>query len=480
MNVLLIHPPDSKYSIAPGRFEPLALETLAATIPGHDVEIIDLRLDKTEALQKYISISKPFLIGVTTNNTIHVNKSLKILQLVKKMAPWSRVVVGGHHPTMVPEDFRKPFIDAIFYGWAERSFPEYIDAISNGQGYDYIEGIEILKNGKTIFKSENNWDLKPSEIPYPRRDLVEKYHGKYISDTGYKTSLVNTTRGCPNRCSFCAVWKATKGHFLMRKPEDVFNEIIRLPKDITRVFFADDNTFINPKNADKLARMLNESGIKKKYSGYCRSDTIVKHPEIMEHWKKIGLSNLCVGFEMSDNNHLSEINKKNNIANNEEAARILNKIDIPFRPHFLIKPSFEKKDFEKLLAYVRAHNLKSPIFPILTPIPGSDDYEELKDAIWLKYDYFDYSHAVTPTRLSPKEFYWSWIKLFQRSYPIGKNVSRSMKRSFARATGNTMMEERNRHVPLFILLKLKIFALYVILKLIRHYRRELLIERFGD
>jgi radical SAM superfamily enzyme YgiQ (UPF0313 family) len=259
----------------------------------------------------------------------------------------------------------------------------------------------------------------------------------------------------------------------MRKPEEVFYEISQLPEEIDRVFFADDNTFINPKNAAKLAGLIDNAGIRKKYSGYCRSDTIVKHPEIMEVWRKIGLDNLCVGFEVVDEMGLTKINKRNKIENNEHAAKILNGIGIPFRPHFLVEPGFVEEDFESILNYVRAHNLKSPIFPILTPIPGSEDYDKMKNSIWLDYEYFDYAHAVTPTKLSPKKFYWAWIKLFQRSYPIGSNILRFLKRSFARVTKNDKMEERNRHISLIILLKLKIFALYVMFKLVRHYKKEL-------
>lgn len=244
MNVLLIHPPDSRHSIAPGRFEPLALEVLAATIPGHNSHILDLRIDGMKALDSCL----------------------------KRLDP----------------------------------------------------------------------DITSADIPYPRRDLVQKYSCKYLSDTGHRTSLVNTSRGCPYRCSFCSIWKANSGRFFLRDIEQVYQEIVSLPKDIEYVFFADDNTFMNPGRALKLALMLEKSGIRKKYSGYCRSDTITHHPDIMKVWKNIGLNNLCVGYEVTSDDELKEVNKKNVTAHNESAARILNELGIPFRPHFLISPDFEK------------------------------------------------------------------------------------------------------------------------------------------
>jgi hypothetical protein len=56
MRILLIHPPDSKASLAPGRFEPLGLEVLAAVVPDHDVRILDLRIDDFKELDHQLTI----------------------------------------------------------------------------------------------------------------------------------------------------------------------------------------------------------------------------------------------------------------------------------------------------------------------------------------------------------------------------------------------------------------------------------------
>jgi len=469
MNVLLIHPPDSKASIAPGRFEPLALEVLAATIPGHETRIIDLRIDPLKELDRQILAFRPKVAGVTVNNAIHVNQATRILKYISQQYPEIRLVVGGFHPTMMPHDFHFTGIHAIFLGWAEKSFPLYIDAIESKNSFEFIPGIEILENGKVLFRNDAHWKLTASEIPFPRRDLVKKYQNKYRSDMGFRTSLVNTTRGCSNRCSFCGVWQVTNGHFLMRSPEDVFNEIAELPANINRVFFADDNTFINPVNAGRLCKLIRDSKIRKKYSGYCRSDTIIKHPELMKEWKEIGLDNLCVGFEATESAQLDVLNKKNTESNNAQAARILNEIGIPFRPHFLIAPTFGKDDFEQILNYVRRHNLKSPIFPILTPIPGTQYYSEVSKDIILDYDYFDFAHATVPVSMTTPEFYKSWINLYYKSYPVMKNLRNFVLKKLATLIGNKMLEKRFAHLNMSNLFRLRLYGLFLTFKLARHY-----------
>lgn len=469
MRVLLIHPPDNKVSLTFGRLEPLALEVLAATIPEHEVQILDLRIDNIHELDHQLSYFKPNVTGITVNNTIHVKPARRILNHIRSREPHVIQLVGGHHPTMLPEDFHMPCVNIVFLGWAEKSFPEFIDSLARGKDFDQIQGIEIVENGQLSVRNENPNDMDASDIPYPRRELIKKYHKKYRSDMGFRTALVNTTRGCTNRCTFCSVWRVNTGRVLIRRPEDVYHEIVSLPHHINHIFFADDNTFMHPENHEKLCYMIRKAKIRKKYSGYCRSDIIIKFPDLMEAWKKIGLENLCVGFEGTDNKKLEELNKRNIVSRNEEAARILNKIGIPFRPHFLIDPSFDKEDFRRIIQYVRQHRLTSPIFPILTPIPGTDQYVKAKSRIYLDYDYFDFAHAVVPTKMRVRDFYRAWIHLYHRSYPVGRNLIHFFRKKIAGIIGNRKMEEKNQHMRLVNLFLLRFFSIFLHFKLVRHY-----------
>lgn len=476
MRVLLIQPPENKFSIAPGRLEPLGLEVLAACIPRHDVRIIDLRVDSPVELNRQLLVFSPDVVGVSVNNTIQVVETWELLRHIRGSHPRAIIAVGGHHPTMIPQDFHLPSVDFIFLGWAEKSFPAFIECLEKGRDFYDIEGLEVLENGKRVFRSENPFKLKASEIPYPRRDLVKKYLRSYRSDSFMPTGLVNTTRGCANRCTFCSVWKSSGGHVVIRKPEDVFFEIASLPKRVKHVFFADDNSFLRPDYQQKLGELIRESGIRLKYSGYCRSDTIIKHPELLAQWKEVGLENLCVGFEGTDNSTLAALNKKNAIGSNEEAARILNRLGIRFRPHFLIEPSFEQADFDRLRTYVHRLRLDSPIFPILTPIPGTDAYEEVREHIILDYQHFDYAHAVTPTRMPVRQFYRSWIALYLSCYSFRVTLGHFFKKQMGKLLGNQQMVDEHHHMEIRKLFMLKLVSIILQKKLKVHWKR---VEKTG-
>jgi hopanoid C-3 methylase len=470
MRILLIHPPDNRYSIAPGKLEPLGLEVLAACLPGHEVRIIDLRMDSIRELNRQLVAFRPVVVGLTVNNTINVIAARSVLNHIRTRYPEMCLIVGGHHPTMIPSDFHIPSVDFIFLGWAERSLPAFLETIESSGDFGLIDGIEILENGRLVTRNVNGFHLNAPDIPFPRRDLVQKYLNRYRSDTFRLTGLVNTTRGCANRCTFCSVWQSSGGKVIVRPPEDVFCEIANLPQNYRHVFFADDNSFINPDNHYRLYELINSNGIKKKYSGYCRSDTIVKYPDLMAAWKSIGLENLCVGFEGTDNSGIEEYNKKNMVENNEEAASILNKLKIPFRPHFLISPSFMQADFDRIRKYVHRVRLNSPVFPILTPIPGTESYKEVEDQIILDYNYFDYAHSVLSTKMPVREFYKTWMKLYFSFYSANLTIRRMLRKNYGRLIRNKQMYEDNHHLRITNLLILLFISVFLRLKIKRHIR----------
>lgn len=476
MRVLLIQPPENKFSIAPGRLEPLGLEVLAACIPNHEVQIIDLRVDSFSELNRQLTLFSPDVVGISVNNTIHVIEARALLRHIREKHPRAITVVGGHHPTMIPQDFHLPTVDFIFLGWAEKSFPAFLESLKKGKDFNGVEGLEMLENGSRVFRSESPFNLKASEIPYPRRDLVKKYLKSYRSDSFMPTGLVNTTRGCANRCTFCSVWRSSGGQVVIRQPEDVFYEIASLPKGVKHVFFADDNSFLRPDYQQKLGELIREKGIHLKYSGYCRSDTITRHPELMAQWKEIGLENLCVGFEGTDDATLEALNKRNAIGSNEGAARILNRLGIRFRPHFLIQPSFEQADFDRLKAYVHRLRLDSPIFPILTPIPGTESYEESREHIILDYHYFDYAHAVTQTRMPVRRFYQSWIALYLSCYSFQVTLGHFFKKQMGKLFGNPQIKDENHHMEIRKLFLLRLASIILKKKLKAHWHR---VEKMG-
>jgi hypothetical protein len=70
---------------------------------------------------------------------------------------------------------------------------------------------------------------------------------------------------------------------------------------------------------------------------------------------------------------------------------------------------------------VRRLKLSSPVFTVLTPLPGTVLFEELKERLsTVNYELFDLLHSVIPTSLSPDEFYKELADLYREAYPLTK------------------------------------------------------------
>ena len=131
----------------------------------------------------------------------------------------------------------------------------------------------------------------------------------------------------------------------------------------------------------------------------------------------MGLSNIFIGFESIDDEKLGSINKDNSSLNNEKAYYIAKKHDVAVTASFMISPDFTKLDFKKLIDFVKRLKISVPAFSVLTPLPGTKLYNDLKEKLnTFNYNYFDLFHPVLDTYLSKAEFFKEFSNLYKSSY----------------------------------------------------------------
>lgn len=416
MKILLIKPPLNRRLIAPSGGEPLELEYLAAAVKEHDVEILDMRIDR-RFVQK-LEAFRPNFVGLT-GYTCDANPAKEVMKEVKRFDGKIVTAVGGHHATFLPQDFARPFVDVIFMGMADLTFKEYIRVLEEGGDVRSINNLALRTENGLYFTPPAPFAVDLDGLPLPARELTRRYRKKYIDQFRNRVAMVLTSRGCPFRCNFCACWKLLRGKYLVRSPESVVEELENLPEDIDLIYFADDNTLHNVQHAWRLCRLIQEKKIHRKLSMFARADTIVKHPDLMEGLRNIGLVYVTTGIESIRDEELDAMNKKTTVAINDEAIRTLQRLGIANGAHFIVNPNFTRRDFRQLLRYVKDRDLFQPVFTVLTPYPGTDLYEENQDKILIRdFDCYDVMHSIFPTRLSRKVFYRELERLYIGSYAL--------------------------------------------------------------
>jgi radical SAM superfamily enzyme YgiQ (UPF0313 family) len=228
---------------------------------------------------------------------------------------------------------------------------------------------------------------------------------------------IRTSKGCPHRCNFCALWKLAGGRYFRRAPERIVQELSVIEEPF--VFFADDESLIDAPRMMNLARQIRQAGIRKRYFLYGRSDTIARHPELIEVWKDIGLERVFIGFESFRDEDLQAIRKGSTTGDNAQAAKILRSFGVDIYASFIIRPDFGKSDFAALRDYCRALDLPFASFAVLTPLPGTDLYASVRERmISHEFAFFDFIHTLLPTSLPLVEFYEEYYRLYRTAVPF--------------------------------------------------------------
>ncbi|MFC2029671.1 B12-binding domain-containing radical SAM protein [Chloroflexota bacterium] len=422
MRILLIEPAKAPRTIGGEDvflYEPLALEYLAAGVSGdHDVRILDLRLE-TDLLPVLASF-EPDVVGITSY-TVHVNRVRKLFGQIKEWNSQVLTVVGGHHATVAPEDFASPDIDLIVMGEGVFTFREIVSRLERGEGFDGVSGVAFTRNGalaKTAPVQLPDLDLFPS----PDRRFTAQYRPHYFSEWMKPLASIRTSKGCPYRCTFCALWKQAGGRYLKRQPEKVVEELAGLDEEF--VFFADDESLVDATRMKRMATLIRAAGIQKRYFLYGRSDTIARNPDLLESWRQVGLERVFVGLEFFRDEDLQDINKGSTLRDNERAVEVLHDLDIDIYASLIVRPEFTRADFAACAQYCHTLDLDFAAFATLTPLPGTDFYEKVRgQMITHNYDYFDFVHTLLPTALPLKDFYREYYRLYQKAIPLTKRLA---------------------------------------------------------
>ncbi len=416
MKILLIQPYSSSDLMdRVYLFEPLALEYLGAgaKLDGHDVRLLDARIDRD--IEGAVRMFRPEVVGIT-GFTSHVNIIKAIAGQVKGIDRKAAVIVGGHHATVRPDDFNDPRVDYVVIGEGVFTLRELLRVIAGTMELRLVRGVAVPSPEGLRMTSPRPY-TPLDELPVPDRSLTACYRHRYFSEWFKPLASIRTSLGCTARCTFCALWGITDGKYLRRDPERVLEELRGIAEE--NVFFCDDESMCDTKRMERLAELIEAAGIRKNYFLYGRVDTIVRHPELFATWRKIGLSQVFVGMEDFSDARLAAMKKGVTVAQQEEAARILDRLGIMMYASFMVDPDYSKEDFASLKSYIRKLKLKYATFTVMTPLPGTALHESVKERLLAqKPELYDMLHALVPTRLPLPEFYREMATLYRTAVPL--------------------------------------------------------------
>ena len=412
MKVLLIRPKPHKDTIGLQNVmicEPLELEYIASNIEplGHKVNIIDMIIEKKKIswfLKKY----SPDVVGIT-GYISHVNIIKDYAKQIKEYSSNIKVIVGGVHAEVNPEDFESENIDFIIRANGIRTFIEILEKLENRKSTKAI---------KCVYNKEIKDVKKDTEFNYlfPDREKVKKYRSKYYYMFHRNCSLMKTSFGCPYQCKFCFCRKITDGKYFSRDLDNIVEELKSIKEK--EIYIVDDDFLVDRDRLLEFCKLLKENNINKKYLIYGRADFIANNEDVIKIFKEVGLRAIIVGLESCDSNELVDYNKKTNVKINEEAVKILHKYDVECYGTFILGLDWKKQDFDALAKWIKKLELVFVNLQPLTPLRGTELYEQYKKDFIIKeneYEKWDLAHLVVkPSNISIRKYYWYTLVLYYK------------------------------------------------------------------
>ncbi len=281
VDVLLIQPPIQDFYLTVKRTIPYGLSCLAAALTeeGFSVRILDaLATSKSRIIDppgemayvnKYFTAAdrSPFalfhhyrhfgysfdhignlarksnavLVGISSLFTPYAAEAVKTAEVVRKNLPFCKIVIGGHHPTAMPEEvLESPAVDFVIRGEGEISMVKLARAVKNKGSYADIPGLVYRMPNYKLHIPDPAVLTDLDQTPPPNFDLIQH---KFYKRSAKFTAVIMTSRGCPLRCSYCSMGAASYLPFRRRGIDSVMGEIENVVEnwDAGFIDFEDEN-----------------------------------------------------------------------------------------------------------------------------------------------------------------------------------------------------------------------------------------------
>lgn len=395
MKILLISPTvDNSKRTNQGLMMPqLALYILQGLTPSeHEVKIVD---EEEEVLNLDEECD---LVGISCM-TANAPRSYQIAE--KFMSRGKTVVMGGVHPTILPEEALE-HCDCVVIGEAEGVWETLLE--------------DFTKNRLLSTYHEPHPDLSR---------YVPKDFSKVLKKGYFKLVPIMTTRGCPYNCDFCCVTNLFGKKIRHISIENVVRDIRE--SGAKNFMFLDDNIIGHPVYAKELFKAIIPLRIH--WVGQA-SLSLVKDEEMMQLAADSGCRGLFIGLESVSVEQLKTMRKTiKDIDDLEKALKKIKNMGILIHASMIFGFDDDNEDvFDDTVDFLIKNKVSTVSFNVLTPYPGTKTYDDLKKAGRLLTDdwrYYDHNTVVyQPTKMSPIQLQEGKTRARKRFYDFGSVMKR--------------------------------------------------------
>lgn len=412
-----------------GKLPPLGLAYVATALEknGFQVEIYDNYLLERpiEEVKSEVKKRSPEIVGITCSSLTY-ERSLELAKAVKEVCSSSKVIVGGPHPSYMPQTMlQHPEIDYVVIGEGEHAMVKLATAITKRQENKVIakiSGVALNIDGGMV-KSPPEFISDLDSVPFPARHLLpmRMYDRALPYLTVKPVDTMSILRGCPYQCAYCEtreLWGTACRAFSSQR---VIDEIKHMVDNYGSrgIYFVGDNFTINKQRTSELCRLLRENKIDLKWTCETRADLISK--ELLESMKSAGCETIFFGVESGSPTIQQKLNKNIDLQEVKRTFELCREVGIRTATSFMLGiPGETVDDMNATFKFAKSLQADWCMFNIYIACPGSKLYDEVISQGL--YDQMDNYLA----RVKTKDFDYDTLVKIQRSFQ--RNCQKSTSR----------------------------------------------------
>ncbi|MCB9881395.1 MAG: radical SAM protein [Planctomycetes bacterium] len=403
----------------------LGLLTVAGLTPEHhELELLEL-----DALPDLGTLPGFDLVGISSL-TARIDAAYRVARHYRDRG--TPVVLGGLHASALPEEALE-HVTSVVVGGAEGTWPRVLEDAENGT-------LQRIYRGAFDRVFEN--------------DLYAKPRFSLLAGRGYDRFTVQTSRGCPRGCAFCAASLRITDRYQQKPVPLVIEELRAARAHFDRPFLelADDNTFLNRAWSRTFLRALAREDI----HYFTETDlSIADDPELLDLLQASGCKQVLVGLESPRAIDLHAIDphdwKRRQLPRMERAIDAIQSRGVSVNGCFIL--GFDHHTpaiFEEVNAFVRRSGLAEVQLTVLTPFPGTPLHTRLhregrllEERAWDRCTLFDV--MFQPKGMNVEELEQGMRWLFRETYTSER--VRERQRNFIRSRHHPTSADPQRVFP---------------------------------
>jgi radical SAM superfamily enzyme YgiQ (UPF0313 family) len=345
-----------------------------------------------KGIEEVITKQKPQLLGFSCS-TVKFDSTLRIAKIARKIDPQLPVVLGGGHPTVLPEQsLKQGLVDFVVRGEGEITFAELADALSSNGSIEKIDRLTYFSNGKVVHNRRRDFVKDLDSLPRPARNLLIDVSRYDSEDLG----LMMGSRGCPFECTYCASNNMWTRRVRYRSADNILEEMQSVHSEYgtTQFSFEDDSFTSNKKLITEFCRKKIKAGFNVKWSAITRINLLTD--ELLTTMKEAGLNHIRVGIESGSDKILKDTRKGMTVESYRKGAGLIRKHKIYWSAYFMLGLPTETR--EDILATIDLMKEIQPNYctvSIFTPYPGTEIFTGLlkEGRVSLDMNWSKFSHA---------------------------------------------------------------------------------------